>query len=192
MQPYEAFKLYLALKQHFTSSYDYFKYGGNVKATESSFEKRNDKPYFFKLAKHKDIEGLLVSTHVRHGDLWIGDIVHSAEVAQSYAEWKKVQESFSYAFKNDFEQLGDIEQAIKVVEGQHPLLLRRVLSRQTNVETMIVLNTVIKFVPAWNKRIQDPIIWPGVRFKCKKYKPFLQYDKERINQLLGDENALDV
>ena len=38
-----AYKTYLAIKQHFTSNYDYKKYNGKVKATEESFLKRRDR-----------------------------------------------------------------------------------------------------------------------------------------------------
>ena len=40
---FKAYKLYLAVKNHFTTSYDYFKYNGKVNAKEDSFLKRRDK-----------------------------------------------------------------------------------------------------------------------------------------------------
>lgn len=190
MQPFEAYKLYVALKQHFTTSYDFHKYGGKIKATEASFENRNDKPFFFKLSKHTDPQGLLVSTHVRHGDLWIGDIVHGEEVAQSYAHWKKVQGSFVYTFKQDMNELREsynpVSQILRVPKGQHPLLLQRVLSRKTNIETMIALNEVIRFTPDWCKLINDPVIWPAIHFKCVKYKPFLKFSRDELEGFIID------
>lgn len=186
MTAYEAFKLYLALKRHFTSSYDFHKYGGKLKVTEATFEKRNDKAFFFKLAKHPDLQGLLVSTFVQKGDLWVGDIIHNQEVAQLHQEWKKVQESFVYSFKNDLAALPGIEKSIEVVAGQHPLLLQRVLSHQTRIETMMALNGAIRFVPSWNEKIIDPIVWPDVRFKCRKYLPFITIDKVQIEKVIVD------
>ena len=50
MTGFEVYKMYLALKQHFTKSdYDYFKYEGKVRANENSFEQRRDR-YFFKIS----------------------------------------------------------------------------------------------------------------------------------------------
>ena len=40
---FDAYKVYLALRQHFTSVYDYFKYNGKVRAGVESFLKRKDK-----------------------------------------------------------------------------------------------------------------------------------------------------
>ena len=49
---YNAYKTYVALKNHFTSdSYDYFKYKGRVRVKEESFLKRKDKFYFEKIEK---------------------------------------------------------------------------------------------------------------------------------------------
>ena len=42
--PYEVYQKYLSLKQHFNKTeYDYFKFHGKVRASESSFDKRKDK-----------------------------------------------------------------------------------------------------------------------------------------------------
>jgi hypothetical protein len=39
---YEVYKMYLALKQHFTKeSYDYHTYNGKVRASEQSFEQQS-------------------------------------------------------------------------------------------------------------------------------------------------------
>ena len=59
MTGYEAYKEYLALKNHFTlDNYDYIKYNGRVSASESSFLKRKDKFFFTKLGKKFDGEEL--------------------------------------------------------------------------------------------------------------------------------------
>lgn len=187
MTAYDAYKLYLALKRHFTGSYDYFKYQGRIKVTESSFEKRNDKAFFYKLAKHPDLKGFLVSTFVQKGDLWVGDIVHNPEVEQLYDKWKTVQDSLQYTIKNDLAALpASLQQCIRVTDGQHPLLLKRVLSQDTRIETMMALNHVIQFAPVWNAKIADPILWPDLRLKCRKYWPFVKFNHEQHRKLIVD------
>ena len=52
MNEFEAYKHYLALKLHFSSDYDYFKYNGKTNATQQSFEKRKDRFRFSKLARN--------------------------------------------------------------------------------------------------------------------------------------------
>ena len=55
MEAYDAYKIYHALKLHFTSNYDYSKYHGKTKVSVDSFLKRNDRPFFGKVARtYKD------------------------------------------------------------------------------------------------------------------------------------------
>ena len=58
MTGFEVYKMYLALKQHFTKEkYDYHKYRGKVRASEDAFEQRHDRYFFKKLAtKYSDQE----------------------------------------------------------------------------------------------------------------------------------------
>ena len=51
MEAYDAYKIYHALKLHFTSNYDYTKYNGKANASVDSFLKRNDRPFFGKVAR---------------------------------------------------------------------------------------------------------------------------------------------
>ena len=51
MEAFEAYKIYHALKLHFTSDYDYAKYNGKAKVTVDSYLKRKDRPFFAKVAR---------------------------------------------------------------------------------------------------------------------------------------------
>ena len=51
MNEFEAYKEYIALKLHFTSDYDYFKYNGKTNVTLHRFEERKDKYHYKRLAK---------------------------------------------------------------------------------------------------------------------------------------------
>ena len=51
MNEFECYSTYTALKLHFTTDYDYFKYNGKHNASVASFEKRTDKRFFKRLAK---------------------------------------------------------------------------------------------------------------------------------------------
>ena len=52
MNEFEAYQKYIALKLHFTSDYDYFKYNGKTNVTLNSFNERKDKFHFKKLVKN--------------------------------------------------------------------------------------------------------------------------------------------
>ena len=86
MTPFESYKTFLAVKNHFTTdNYDYIKYNGKVGARQSSFETRKDKYQFYKLSKHKDPLKYLVANFV-DGDLkWVGDLFND-ESEKVYTE----------------------------------------------------------------------------------------------------------
>ena len=67
--PFEVYQKYLSLKQHFNrKEYDYFKFKGKVRASESSFEKRKDKHHFIRLSKiykEDELTKFLVSNFVK-------------------------------------------------------------------------------------------------------------------------------
>lgn len=190
MDGFEAYKHYLALKNHFSSkTYDFFKYNGAVKAKRESYETRNDKYFFQKLAKRKDITEFLVSLFV-HGkkDMWIGDIIRNEESEQVFLKAQQIKQSLTYVFMGDLEKFNDdLVSSFVVEDGQHPHALKLLLRDDIHIETFIILNDIMRFTPSWNKQITEQTIWPQVRQKCKKYHPFLEYDKEKCTNILVDK-----
>ena len=85
--PFEVYKTYVALKMHFTSDYDYFKYNGKVKAEPTSFETRKDKYHFYKMSKRKDWFNYILSNIVSD-ESWIGNML-TPEGEQRHVEWSK-------------------------------------------------------------------------------------------------------
>ena len=189
MDAFEAYKRYLALKSHFTTDrYDFFKYNGAVKAQRDKFETRNDKYFFHKLSKHKDLTNFLVALFV-YGkqDMWIGDILRNEESDKMYREWLRVKESLSYVFRNDIDKFNDdLVSSFTVVDGQHPHALKLLLRQEIHIETFIIMNDIIRFSPVWNREISERTIWPGVRQKCKKYSPFMDYSKDQFKKIVVD------
>lgn len=187
MDGFEAYKQYLALKSHFTTkTYDYFKYGGAIKAKKDSFDCRRDKYFFTKLARRKDLTGFLVAMFV-YGkkDLWVGDIVRNEETENLYRKWSKVKESLTYIFMNDLEKFNeDLVSSFVVVDHQHPHALKLLLRDEIHIETFIIMNDILRFTSSWNREMHDPIVWPEIRQKCKKYHPFLQYDKDKLKSIV--------
>ena len=73
----EAYKTYLAIKNHFKTSYDYFKYNGRVKVTNESFLKRRDKYFFAKLErryKKNELVYFFVANFMKDEGMWSGSL----------------------------------------------------------------------------------------------------------------------
>jgi len=176
MTDYEAYRTYCALKRHFQSqTYDYFKYNGKVKASYSTFEKRSDRFFFAKLAKHKDVVGFLVA-NLANGNKWIGDLVNEQLADKAYMEWLKRKESLSYVFKSDIAKLDNLIDSMKVIEGQHPILLKKYLSKEICPETLIIINQIQRYFGYWTKNMKTDPVWQEERNKLLKLSPFVQYN----------------
>lgn len=190
MNAFETYKLYVALKNHFNSdSYDFFKYGGKTRASVNSFETRPDKYFFNKLAKHKDVLHYVLANIIEDNpNVWVGDLANEQQAEDNYRKWLSRQESFTYNFKNDLEKMNSDYNSNLIVEGSnHPFLLKLFIKKQINIETLVALNDMCEFFSYWNKTIEEDIIWPSIYMKCKKYKPFLRYDKAKLKQIVVDK-----
>ena len=98
----------VAIKKHFTSTYDFAKYGGKMRLTLDGSENRKDKFLFYKLSKRKDAKDYILANILKKHDLWIGNLVDdSHEAEEVYTEWSKRQQSLSYVFRNELDELDD-------------------------------------------------------------------------------------
>jgi hypothetical protein len=187
--PYQLYRMYLALKLHFTSqSYDIFKYNGKVSASEESFDTRKDKYKFMKLSKHKDPAGVLVANFVQNSKFWVGSI-DDPESEKTYLAWLKTQESMTYNFSQEMKKLFDgksLDAVLYVPEGQHPLLLSKHLRGEVSLESLTILQGIINFIPYWNESIVDPVLWADVRTLITKYSPFLEWNRSDFTKKLGE------
>ena len=110
MMPFDAYKCYLAMKNHFTKdNYDYQKYRGKTRATHQAFYKRKDRFWFEKFARQKtdqEVEEFFVANFTSCADpesLWIGEMIKEGE--GRYQDWQKKVQSLSYVFRQEIDSL---------------------------------------------------------------------------------------
>lgn len=189
---FNAYKLYLAVKNHFTTSYDYFKYNGKVNAKEESFLKRKDKFFFAKLQRkynNDQLRDLFVSNFADGEDFWIGNVL-TQKAEGVYNEWKARQIKLSYIFEQDLKFLKDYYSernldfnSLFVMEDGHPILLQCVLRNDIFVETMIIIDKTLNYSKKWNKVLDDPV-WTEFKKRMDKYSPFINFDNEKGKNIL--------
>ncbi len=190
--PVDAYRQYLALKNHFTKdSYDYHKYCGKSRATVQSFYKRKDRFWFEKVARQKtdqEVVEFFVANFVSCPDpetLWIGEMIKEGE--ERYTNWKKKVQSLSYLFKEESEELFSqtkVDEVFQCSKG-HPLILKKFLSGKISLETMVIYNRIFLFGNDYDQKLQDPV-WQTVSRKIRKYNPFLNIDVFRYRKILKE------
>ena len=190
--PADAYRCYLALKNHFTKDhYDYIKYRGKTRASNQAFYKRKDRFWFEKFARQKndkEIEEFFVSNFIYSTDpstVWIGEMIKEGE--GRYQEWQKKVQSLTYVFKEETESLFEnkkIDDMFDCSKG-HPPILKIYLGGDISLESMVIYDRILGYGKDFDKRLKDPV-WETVSRKIKKYSPFLNIDVSRYKKILKE------
>ena len=192
MMPFDAYRCYLSLKNHFTKDhYDYHKYRGKTRATVQAFYKRKDRFWFEKFARSKndkEVEDFFVSNFIYStdpGTMWIGEMIKEGE--GRYTEWKKKVQSLSYIFKEEAENIFEEKKVDDVFDCSkgHPPILKSYLGGDTSLETMVICDIILGYGKDFDKRLNDPV-WETVSRKIKKYKPFININVPRYKKILKE------
>lgn len=174
--PFQVYQTYLGLKLHFSSEdYDFLKFKGKTKSSFKAFEKRNDKAYFYRLAKRDDYENFLLANFLENRSLWIGEMIVNHTSENIFKDWSRRQQSISYVFAQDLKQLDDdFSRNFTIERDQLPNILTLFVQRRICVETTVLLFDMIDYFPYLDKRLSDNLVWAGVRLKLRKYLPFVK------------------
>ena len=190
--PFDAYRQYLALKNHFTKdNYDYHKYCGKSRATVQSFYKRKDRFWFEKLTRNKSDQEVIeffISNFITCTDpskLWIGEMIREGE--GRYTAWKKRNQSLSYVFKEETEKLFSdqkLDEVFNCSKG-HPPVLKNFLNGNISIETLVIYDRILLFGNNFDKKLKDPV-WETVSLRIKKYSPFLNIDVFHYKKILKE------
>jgi len=193
VKPFDCYKSYLGLKNHFTKEkYDYHRYGGKSRASLESFYKRKDRYFFEKLSRQKDDSEVIeffVSNFVTCDDpqsLWIGEIVRNGE--QNYTEWKRRLQSLTYTFKSEIENVftnRDFDGMFKIEGKRHPPVVKEHLAKNLSLESMVILNKIIGFKKDFDIVLDDPV-WKFLSMRIDKYDSFIHIDVFKFKSILKE------
>ena len=189
--PFESYKLYNALKLHFeTDGYDAIKYHFKTSVKPTSFFKRKDKFFFAKLAKTygPELKEFYVA-NFKNDVKYVGDMLNEGG-ERYYRDHKKIMESLSYQFQTDINKLNDMDVSfdslLEAEENNHPLIIKLWMQEEIQLETIVILDSILGFVERENRKITDTIIWPDIYRKIMKYKPFVKFDRDKCLHLLKE------
>lgn len=186
MTDFECFSYYMALKMHFTGSYDIFKYNGKTKLSNTgAYKKRRDQFFFLKLARHEDPKKFLLANVLVDPKGWIRELAFSEQSEKIYKDWTKRNLSLTYNFQSDISALSrDIKSELNVEPGKHPSLMKLYLQNSISLETFIILLDVCGVSQKWDNALKDDVMWDDLSFKMKKYRPFLKYNSNEMKKIL--------
>ena len=185
MDAFEAYKIYMGLKAHFNSKYDFVKYGGKTKANKKSYLNTKDKHFFGRVSRKygEEVQDFFVSNFLVNEKGYVGEFND-----KNFTDWKKKTQSLRYNFIQDIElllnQVKDFNNVFKVEDGQHPLLFKNYLSKRINIETMVILDKLLNYSTDFSKKISENIVWPNHNNKIKNYISLLTFNETEYKMLL--------
>lgn len=188
MTGFEAYKLFLALNNHFfQNNYDYFKYKGSVPVKQETYDqKRQDERHRYDRLAHKygtkeEIENFIVSNLLEAKKrAWVGTLF-GGDADDVYLRWQGRVQALEYNITNEIRHLLEEEtnfnNLFKCNEHEHPKILKAYLRNDISLESFVILDMCLNFTPKLNEKLGDDRNWMLVKNKTIKYRPFL----ERLN-----------
>lgn len=196
MTPFETYKTYLAIKQHFTlDNYDYFKYNGKIRASENAFNNRKDRFFFSKLANSlsdDEIVDLFVSNFLVNEKGWIKDMF-SDDAKTRFRNYQKHIQSLTYSFREEFVRVRDyldehnlkFDDLFTISDNEHPLIVRLHLEGMITIQSLVLADKVLGFMRRLDKKLDEPYIFGPLSTRVKKYAPFLNaVDQTKFRKIL--------
>lgn len=174
MTSFDLYKLYLAIKLHFTSEkYDVVANRGRIKnCSETAFnEKPISKRFFFltkTLSSSQEAAQFFVACFAYNADIFDSDAA-----SQAFFTWKKNKEMMTQLILDDVEKIGNIHFSL---EGDPCKLQQLVAGGHVNIETAVALNKIFGFTANW----KNNFAYKQLGIKIEKLNHFVKFNEKKI------------
>ena len=71
--------------------------------------------------------------------------------------------------------------------GQHPPILKMVLSKKICVETFVILEDILSFAKRLDKDISETVLWPKMHDRVIRYRPFMKFNNTKYKMTLKNK-----
>lgn len=180
-QGYEAYKLYLALQRHFSTSYDFEKYNGKVNASVEAYQKRNDMFSFEKLTKIIPNDQLLdfyVCHFIVNPKCWIRNMSK-----MNYERYQSKLKNFATTFKEDLYVVKQYEPSELMKVGKDiPKIHQLAINNKISIETLIAMDQFFPFIDKHSEEVSIPFVFPDHISLLQNYRTFFKHKVTEIHK----------
>lgn len=204
MTPQDALRLYLSLKAHFSdSSYDFHKYGGQIRWSEGTFERRKDRALLTAICRTTNEEqwkARIIANTLRNGKVPYLDKLmteDAIELGQALVDRHRDPEG---SFRTELSVIrrrwaGSLDDLIYSKNRLvFPHLIRYHLMTLVSADTIIGFDKVYPVISRAHAMLKDDVVWQSTRKMLKLYRGFVKLDKTfcetQINAVFKVESAL--
>jgi len=182
----------MAIKLHFTNDeFNVFENRGRVKGTRDTFNARNDRFIFEKLANRyptdKDIIQFFVANFAYKSDT---AIYEGKEAEDNLVLWTKRKQSITQVFIDDLASIithietnNDKTPIFFFDRGEYPLLLKMYLGGKITIETLKIIDDCHPFVETWANHPIAKFMHGDDFLRIKKLTGFVKYDKIKLHNI---------
>jgi hypothetical protein len=189
MTSFDVYKLYAALRLHFTDpKYDITVTKGRMRNLRHSFEKRKDTQYMYKLAseyKRSDVIDILVANFVAGSDT---ANIYTGNFIENYKNYLTRRKRMLYNLDVDLDNIlfrMEKEELKSAMEGTHPLIFRMYMGGDIQIETLVIMEKLYPYVEDY----ASDFVLEHICLLVKKYKPFVRFDKDNVKQRFAGKFA---
>ena len=160
MNGYETYKIYQALRLHFTTDYDAVKYNFKTAVKVDTFEKRKDRYFFEKLSRNYSREELIqyfAANLIHNTNMWIGEFNDNR-----LNEYISRKEKLTYLVTEDMKKMSDkgytFNDLCSLFDNKtwNPLI-EALRSDEIHIETVAVIDILVNFLNQVKSEISDPL-----------------------------------
>ena len=158
MGGFEAYKIYSALKLHYTQeNFDAYKYNFKTRVKPESFERLRFRYTFEKIASRCKTRENLIDFYTSNfitGCNWVMDMNE-----KNLNDMKSRRESFSYNFKTDINKLSsshNFDQLCSCTGGEN-VLINELCKETIKIETVAMIDLLVNFIKPLLPKLNDPL-----------------------------------
>jgi hypothetical protein len=192
MDGLKAYKYYMAIKLHFNNDkFNVFENRGRINCPRETFDNRNDRFTFEKLARKYDTDKELVQFYASNFAYGNENVIYSIEEGEeNYFEWNRRKESMSKIFSDDCNtiilnaQMNDLQKddIFNFTLNDYPCIIKLFLGGKITLESVRILDDIKPFL---DKPISPSFLMIMEREirRIRKATGFVKYDVNRVKPI---------
>ena len=190
MDGFKAYRYYLAIKLHFTTEkFNVFENRGNVKGTRDTFNARNDRYIFEKLANKYETDKEIIQFFVANFAYGSDTAIYEGkEAADNFLLWTKRKQSITQIFIDDLASILNYIETNKTSvfsfeNDKYPALMQLFMGNKITIETLRIIDDIHPFLETWSQHPSVKYMWSSELLRIKKLTGFVKYDKIKIEKI---------
>ena len=190
MDGFKAYRYYLAIKLHFTTEkFNVFENRGNVKGTRDTFNARNDRYIFEKLANKYDTDREIIQFFVANFAYNSDTAIYEGkEATDNLLLWNKRKQSITQVFIDDLASILNYIETNKTSvftfeNDKYPALMQLYMGKKVTIETLRIIDDIYPFLETWSQQNSVKYMWGSELLRIKKLTGFVKYDRIKIEKI---------